>query len=143
MKATYYIVIDCGVKTGLCVWSTRFKEIKLIETLSIHKAMDEVKRWHNQAGDIFVRIEDARLRTWIPYQKTESAERGHREGAGSVKRDAKIWEDFLTDNGILFELVAPKRNKTKVDAGYFNRLTGYAGRTSEHARDAAMLVVGM
>jgi hypothetical protein len=143
MNYTYYIGIDCGVHTGICVWSTSLKMIRKIETLSIHKAMEEVKRWHDQAGNIFVRIEDARLRTWIPYQKNEKAERGRREGAGSVKRDCRIWEDFLTDLGVPFEMVAPQRNKTKVDVNYFKKLTGYTGKTSEHARDAAGLVIGM
>jgi hypothetical protein len=144
MRYTYYIGIDCGVHTGLCIWSTRQKSISHIHTLKIHEAMETVRKWHQTwGGQLFVRIEDARLRTWIPYQKNEKAERGRREGAGSVKRDAKIWEDFLTDLGVPFEMVAPKRNKTKVDAEYFKKLTGYTGKTSEHARDAAGLVIGM
>lgn len=137
------IGIDCGVKTGLCVWSTKRKQIEQLLTMPIHQAMDVVKTWKEFPGDIFVRVEDARLRKWIPRQKNEKAERGRREGAGSVKRDAKIWEDFLTDMGIPFEMVAPKNNKTKVDAEYFKKLTGWTKQTSEHARDSAMLVVGL
>lgn len=140
---TFIIGIDCGVNTGLCVWSTKTKQIEQIKTMQIHAAMWFVKMWNEFPGDIFVRVEDARLRTWIPRQKNEKAERGRREGAGNVKRDAKIWEDFLTDLGIPFELVAPKNNKTKVDTEYFKKLTGYTGKTSEHARDAGMLVIGL
>lgn len=142
MKPTYYIGIDCGVNTGLCVWSTNRKRIEQIVTVPIHEAMDLIKTWHEFPGDIFVRVEDARLRKWIPRQKNENAERGRREGAGSVKRDAKIWEDFLTALNIPFKMVAPKNNNTKVAAEYFKKLTGYNGKTSEHARDAAMLVIG-
>lgn len=140
---TYYIGIDCGVKTGLCVWEKSEKHIKQLETMPIHKAMNEVAYWNRFAlGRVFVRVEDARQRKWVPWQKTEKAEMGKREGAGSVKRDAKIWEDFLTDMGIPFEMVAPKNNKTKVTADYFKRLTGWDGKTNEHSRDAGMLVVG-
>jgi hypothetical protein len=139
----YYIGIDTGTKTGLCVWEKPEKLIKQLDSMPIHKAMDEVKYWNKFAlGKIFVRLEDARLRTWIPRQKNEKAERGRREGAGSVKRDAAIWEAFLTDLRIPFELVPPKNNKTKVTAVYFKNLTGYREQTNEHERDAAMLVVG-
>ena len=55
--------------------------------------------------------------------------------------DAKIWEDFLTDKGILFELVAPKDNTTKLDAKSFAYRTGWTKQTNEHGRDAAGLVV--
>lgn len=140
---SFIIGIDPGVKTGLCVWSTKAKRIEQLLTLSIHQAMDVVKTWKEFPGDIFVRVEDARLRTWIPRQKNEKAERDRREGAGSVKRDSKIWEDFLTDMSIPFEMVAPKNNKTKVDEAYFKKLTGWTKQTSEHARDSAFLVIGL
>lgn len=105
--------------------------------------MEMIKAWNlDHPGEVFVRVEDARQRTWVPWQKNEKAERGKREGAGSVKRDAKIWEDFLTDLGVPFEMVPPKNNKTKVSAEYLKQLTGYTGTTSKHARDAAMLVIG-
>src|ERR1044071_7709422 len=134
---TYYIGIDAGTKTGLCVWDKADKYIKQINAMAIHRAMNEVAYWNRFApGKIFVRLEDARLRKWIPKQKTETAERGRREGAGYVKAHCAIWEAFLTDLGIPFELVAPKNNKTKVKADYFKKLTGYQGRTNDHERDA-------
>lgn len=139
----YYIGIDCGVNTGICVWSREDKLIRHIATVRIHEAMEGIKFWHkSNPGQVFVRVEDARKRTWIPWQKDEKAERGKREGAGSVKRDAIIWEDFLEWLKVPFEMVAPKNNKTKVSADYFKKLTKYTGSTSEHARDAAMLVFG-
>lgn len=142
-KYKYYIGIDCGVNTGICVYSSEAKLIRHIATVRIHEAMEGIKFWcQTNPGDVFVRVEDARKRTWIPWQKDEKAERGKREGAGSVKRDAIIWEDYLEFLKVPFEMVAPKNNKTKVDANYFKKLTSYVGSTSEHARDAAMLVYG-
>lgn len=64
------------------------------------------------------------------------------QGAGSIKRDCKIWEDFLRDKGIPFKLIAPKNNTTKLSAPAFKSITGYTGRTCEHSRDAAMMVYG-
>jgi hypothetical protein len=141
---TLLIGIDPGVNTGVCVYSTKYKSIHSILSLPIHRALESVQWISNKypKGVIKVRFEDARLRKWIPRQKTESAEKGRREGAGSVKRDCKIWEDFLTYLDVDFEMVPPKNNKTKVSAEYFKKLTGYEGKTNEHSRDAAMLVIG-
>lgn len=106
--------------------------------------LQTTKWWYKiKTGQVFVRMEDARLRKWIPRQKTETAERGRREGAGYVKAHCAIWEDFCKIWGIPYELVEPKRNKTKVKADHFKKLTGWAGQTNEHERDAAFLVVGV
>lgn len=139
----FYIGIDCGVQTGLACWWKAEKTFSCITTIKIHQAMNLIRQWHNTRGGMLIRIEDARLRKWIPRQKNEKAEKGKREGAGSVKRDAKIWEDFLEDLGIDYELVPPKNNMTKVKSDYFMKITGVVERVSEHARDAAMLVYGL
>ena len=49
---------------------------------------------------------------------TREEERKRLQGVGSVKRDATIWEDYLTELGVEFEMVAPKRNITKNAFGY-------------------------
>ena len=69
-------------------------------------------------------------------------ERKKLQGVGSVKRDASIWEAYLTDLGVWFEMVAPKRNLTKITHETFVNMTKWKGRTNEHKRDAAMLVFG-
>ncbi|MBC7947197.1 MAG: hypothetical protein H7Y42_04905 [Chitinophagaceae bacterium] len=142
-----FIGIDCGVETGFCVWDKEERIVRFIGTMQIHKAMKFLKDWiewtHERGGRVKVRVEDARLRTWIPREKNEKAERGRREGAGSIKRDANIWEDYLTDLKVDFEMVAPKNNRTKTTAAYFKALSKYEGPTNEHARDAGMLVIGM
>lgn len=63
-------------------------------------------------------------------------------GAGSIKRDAKIWQDFLEDGKYNFEMVAPKNNTTKLRADVFSKMTNWKDKTNEHSRDAAMLVFG-
>ena len=65
---------------------------------------------------------------------------GIREGIGSVKRDAQIWEDWCKENKINYKMIHPKNNCTKYKSDIFQKITGWAGRTNEHARDAAMLV---
>ncbi|MFA5229250.1 MAG: hypothetical protein WC446_05825 [Candidatus Paceibacterota bacterium] len=130
---TVLIGIDPGTKTGVAVWSPKGRFLE-ITTTTIDKAMQIVEHYAKQ-DKVFVRFEDARLRKWFggnSYAK--------RQGAGSVKRDCSIWEGFLKRLNVEFEAVAPKDCITKMKADYFKAITGYCGRTSEHARDAAILV---
>lgn len=139
----YYIGIDSGVNTGFASWHKPQKKLLQVETVLIHQAMQTIRTMHAEnPGEIFVRVEDARLRKVIPRQKNEKAERGRAAGAGSVKRDASIWEGFLIDIGVDYEMVAPKDNRTKMDAKLFKKITGWQERTNEHSRDAAWLVYG-
>ncbi len=134
--------IDCGVKTGFAVAVNGV--LTRVETLTITQAMEKVKVLHTQDTGLVVRIEDARLRTWFGSADARQAKSGAgvREGVGSVKRDCSIWEQFCIEQGIKYELVHPAANMTKTKSDYFNRITGWIGRTSEHSRDAGMLVHG-
>lgn len=134
--ATIVIGIDVGTKTGYAVWNKDTKDFEELQTLKIHQALDSVLEYHKLYGDkLYVRFEDARLRKWFGTSGREKL-----QGAGSIKRDSVIWEDFLKDNQINHEAVAPKNNSTKLSNEQFEKITKYKGRTSEHARDAAMLV---
>lgn len=135
-----YIGIDAGVKTGFAVWDKKLKKFIQIETMPIHRAMGSIINYKKE--DIHVRVEDARKRTWFGNKMNWEQERSKLQGVGSVKRDCTIWEDFLKDLDVSFEMVAPKRNVTKLTHEQFVRLTGYDKRTNEHNRDAAMLVFG-
>ena len=143
MKYDYYIGIDTGTHTGLAVWNAKERKLDQIKTVKIHIAMSIIQSYiqssklglENQS--VFIRVEDARMRKW--FGKNSNAKL---QGAGSVKRDCTIWEDFLTDLGANFEMVSPANNKTKLNAEQFKRITKYAGQTNEHNRDAAMLVYG-
>lgn len=138
-----YIGIDTGVHTGIAVWNSERKEFAVVDTKKIHEAMNFVYSYVDSDIPFQVRFEDARQRKWIPMSKNMTAELGRAQGAGYVKAHCQIWEDFLTDYQIPFEAIAPRRNVTKLSAEQFGRITGYKGRTSEHARDAAMLVYGL
>lgn len=136
-----YIGIDCGHDTGLAVWDTGRRVFRAVGTLPIHRALDAVKGWAaDNPGQVRVVFEDARQRKWLPRETSASEYRGKLIGAGSVKRDAVIWQEFLEDKDIPFEAVPPRRGLTKWTPEAFEKVTGWKGRTSNHARDAAMLV---
>ena len=137
MKIT--IGIDSGTETGFAVWDSEQKCLLQVNTMKIHQAMQKVLQCYMlYPGNVRVRVEDARKRKWFGNSGREQL-----QGAGSIKRDAVIWEDFLTDHGIPFEMVAPKNNQTKMTADYFKRVTCWKLRTNEHGRDAAMLCFAM
>lgn len=134
------IGIDPGKNTGIAVWDTVTQTFLEIATVKIHAALLIVIAQTASVDKIKVYFEDARQRQYLPRERNTSEYRGKLMGAGSVKRDSVIWQDALTDWGIPFEMVPPRAGATKWDADTFARLTGYKGRTSNHARDAALLV---
>lgn len=133
------IGIDTGVHTGFAVWHSDTKYLAEVSTLTITQAMERVKMIADIRGKDNIRlfIEDARQRKWFG-----NAGREKLQGAGSVKRDSRIWEDWCREQGLQYRMVAPKNNRTKLTASQFKLLTKWMGATSEHARDAALLVFG-
>ena len=96
----YFIGIDVGTNTGVAVWDKYEKRFVEVVTTTILKAMDIVKKYEIR-DSIQVRLEDARKRTWFGDSGPERL-----QGAGSVKRDCVIWEEFLNDRKIPYMLVA-------------------------------------
>lgn len=132
------IGIDTGVNTGFAVAfdSGNGGELKKVECLSITKAMANINELVKEHGkeSIKLYIEDARLRTWVTGGREKA------QGVGSVKRDAKIWEDWCNEQELNYIMIHPKANATKTNSDLFKKITGWTSRTNEHARDAAMLV---
>lgn len=136
-KPVFVIGIDTGVETGFAKWLPAEKRLEIVRTVPIHVAMMLVEPLMDSDMPALVRVEDARQ---AKYGRQMDAYK--LRGAGSVMRDAKIWEDFLTDLKIPFEMVRPRKQFTKLSADTFQRITGYMETTNEHGRDAAMLVYG-
>lgn len=138
-KYTIYIGVDVGVSTGLAVWSKESGKgcFTSIETLAIHQAFERVKHYYTLYRDfgVVVVVEDARKRKFFRGEDMAAKQ----QGAGSVKRDSSIWEAFLEDLGVDYDLVMP-RNTKMMDERTFKLVTKWPHRTSNHARDAAMLV---
>ena len=136
MKHSLYIGIDAGNHTGIAVWDRTDRRLVSVDMMTITKAMDVV-RGLAESADIVVYLEDARKRNWFGCAGREKL-----QGAGSVKRDCSIWETFCEEVGIECRKIAPKNNYTKLTAQQFKTITNWAGRTSDHSRDAACLVFG-
>ncbi len=132
MEKKLKIGIDPGTRTGVAAVDDG--KLVMCKTMSIIQAMELVRESHR--GDILY-IEDARKRKWFGNSGREKL-----QGAGSIKRDCAIWQDFCEYYKIEYELISPLQKGAKIDAKMLERLTGYTGLTSKHARDAASLVIG-
>lgn len=132
-----HIGIDTGTHTGVAVWDSTAGKLICVETMTITKAMELMQRYRSQTDECIVYIEDARLRKWFGKSGREKL-----QGAGAVKRDATIWETFCKEQRVQYKLIAPRENATKLTAIQFEAITKWNARTSEHARDAAMMVYG-
>lgn len=141
-QLAYIIGIDPGTKTGLAIYDKGSKGLTAVCTLKVHEAFDVVKKVYETSRQhdvkMFVRVEDARKRK--RYGPNSNAKQ---QGAGAIKIQCKQWEEFLLSEGISFDLVAPAQIKTKVDAKKFKMITGWSARTSNHGRDAAMMIYGL
>lgn len=139
-----YVGIDTGTHTGYAEWNAKEKRFLSVDSVKIHQAMERIRSLTKlNPGSLMVRVEDPRQRTWFGTERmTREEERKRLQGVGSVKRDATIWEDFLTDLGVQFEMVPPRQNVTKLSQETFRSYTGWNKKTNEHGRDAAMLVFG-
>jgi hypothetical protein len=139
MRATLIVGLDPGVRTGFAVWSRVEQRLTTVETLGITQAMTLIRTMADVGSLHSVRFEDARMRSWFGAKGREAL-----QGAGSIKRDCSIWQEFLSGLvGVPFLPVSPQAKGRKLDSAAFKRLTGWQGRTSEHARDAALLVIGL
>lgn len=137
-----YIGIDPGVKTGVAIWDSDQKKFIDVYTVGIIAAMRHVLRnTAIQTKPIEVRYEDARLRRYFG-----SSGREKLQGAGSIKRDCSIWEEFLEElyqNKLLtYRKISPLSKGRKVNATTFAKMARWSAPTNEHGRDAAMLVIG-
>lgn len=142
--ARFYIGIDPGTNTGLAIWDSSRRQFERVGTSGIVTAMVEIVEFVRYRGldpqDVEIVFEDARKRKWIPREKSLSQFKGRAMGAGSVKRDCSIWEEFCQQYGFRRSAPPPRAGMTKWTADYFKAVTGWKSRTSNHARDAALLV---
>lgn len=129
--------IDTGTDTGI---GLRIGNEVSVFSLKIHKALKFIESLITE-DRVHIRVEDARKRKWFGNNS-----KAKKQGAGSIKRDAVIWEDFLNDlkeqsNGLLtFEMIHPIKGGTKLSASQFKALTGITTRTNQHGRDAYMII---
>lgn len=142
VRNKHVIGIDPGTYTGFAEWSQVEKRLVSVRSFKIHDALVMLKQLSLIHGDkLLVRIEDPT--TWKPHKGSSKSERELKsklQGAGSIKRDFSIWIDAMDSWKVAYEKVSLHSAPKKLKPEYFKAVTKYEGPTSEHGRDAAMLV---
>lgn len=138
-KAVFAIGIDPGINTGMAIYNRQTKKIeKIFPALSMSDAQEHLLSLAQEyPGNILVIVEDARKK--IVPRKFRKPERAY--GAGHVRAMCLMWDDFLSRNGFSYMMVTPRG--IKLSKWDLEKYTGYVGLTSQHGRDAAMLVFNL
>jgi len=144
-----YIGIDAGVSTGLCLYNPLNKQIINIETTTFWGVIEliETLLLCRNRNMIKVFVEDPSQNKPVFGRKVfgQNAKKIQKiaQNVGQNKREATLIMEYCERNKIPFQGIKPTKNThTKLDKDKFQRITGYDKRTSEHGRDACMLVYG-
>jgi hypothetical protein len=138
------IGIDPGVQNGYAVM--RDGVFTCLDTRSFWELIDALTPLEFMAESKVVYIENPNVNRPVFVKKGANAKGYLRiaQNVGSNKRDAQLIIEFCQSKKIPCVTVAPLRGAYhKPDAKTFYNLTGCKGKTSQHARDAAMLIYGI
>jgi len=140
-----YVGIDPGLQTGFAV-SLKGK-IEEVKTVDFWGVMDEIRALigRNPGLDLRIVIERPDLNKPLFFRAgtNERTKIKIAQDVGANKRDARLLIQWAEREGLDMIQVRPSGSTfTKLNAEQFRKISGYAGRTSEHGRDAAMLILG-
>jgi len=145
-----HIGIDPGTKTGVAVWRPDLQQFAHIETMQIFEALQLLKIYAESPRVTKIKVYAEDPNTWVGFNTTHRSQSAARaQGAGSIKRDFAIWKETCRsinamDHTAEVEFIPTQLQGTlkKLSKETFRQITGWGMQTSEHARDAAMLVFG-
>lgn len=154
------IGIDPGLNTGVAVWDRINKRFIEIRTTDFFGAISDIKRHISNWGllNVNVYIEapqlisttfDKRIKGKSQPQKLKIS-----QNVGMNKKESMLLDKFCQNKNIAHFMIKPT-SKTSgksllknapvgmTQKAYFNKITGWDCQSSEHSRDAAMLVYGL
>ena len=138
-----FIGIDPGVSTGYALWEDDKLYVDTGTFWSVVGTLEQFGRDARPEGtEIVVVIEDPNLnRPVFPRGVNPAMMLKVAQNVGANKRDAQLLIEWAESWELEVRRVRPVSKKW--DAETFQKITGYNGRTSQHARDAAKLVYGL
>ena len=128
------IGMDPGIHTGVALYNDG--ELRELMTIEPH-AVERMLRAYAPHRVIF---EDSRLQshTWTR-GKSAAASAKMARNVGQIDAWCSLITAVCADLGIPAHGISPAGKGAKKDAATFARLTGWAGRSNEHERDAGMV----
>lgn len=140
LRPSVVIGIDPGTNTGITIYDCDNKEYITCETMLITNAVILIEKIISERTPVLITVEDAR---------EISGDASKKLGAGSIRRDCAIWEDYLNEkssiasNGVFYRFVKPTKNPyLKIPPVQWLAFSKYKGKRlpSEHARDSATYI---
>jgi len=141
-----YIGLDPGVNTGMAIWDPHKKIITYAKTLSFWDVIQKLMILKDEEPELHVVIENPAGNKPVFRTKFAGQTGNDRvmdkitQNIGSNKRDGQLLAEFCANANIPLTLVTPSKKKYTKET--FEKLTRYTTLTSQHSRDAAMLVWG-
>lgn len=126
--------IDPGKKTGIALF--RKGKIDYLDTVTPQQILDIIEGAY---PDLVV-MEDSRLQTY--FARNGQNQRGNAKIArnvGEIDAQCRQIEALCKENSIRLIMLSPKQKGSKLDKEQFRELTGWAGRSNQHERDAGVL----
>lgn len=139
------IGIDPGSHTGVAVIESGSESFTYLWTLSFWFAIKAIETYAHMKEPMTVVMEDPNGNRPV-FNRGIDGRRASKiaQNVGMNKRDAQLIEAYCLLNDIPILKVRPSaKSMTKLSAEQFEKVTGYKGRTSEHSRDAGMLIWSM
>ena len=134
------------VKSGLAV--VRDNEILHLESLSFVDLVNAVSQVPYGKDGLVIKIENPEAIKPLFGAKTKN-KRAIREkicqDVGKCKATARLICEVLESKGYIVQkikpLTGPTKKQAKASADYFNKITGWTGRSNEDKRDAALIAL--
>jgi len=135
-----HVGIDPGVHVGFAL--AYAGKIIQLQTLTFWEAVAELEALA-EGAQLHVYIEDPnanRPTFWKKGATTAAAIQKVSQNVGANKRDAQLLIEKALLLGVKLTTVPPR--SSKLASPGFQQLSGYTLKSSQHARDAAMLILG-
>jgi hypothetical protein len=143
MVAKRFIIgIDGGTKTGVAVWDVSGRLFQHVKTIDFWEAYHWICEVFKPAETV-IYIEDPSKNppVWKRPGMKDHEYYKKCQHVGAVKRESLLMMKGLERQEFEVKAIRPQKGSfTKMKSAAFKHVTKYKGRTSEHSRDAAMLV---
>jgi hypothetical protein len=144
MSKDFILGIDAGKQTGLAVWRRSARSLVALETLDFWTAYDFIREnYPPDSAEVVIEVPNAKRHLYARLDG-EGAGRGRERMAanvGSNRREAELLAERLEYHFYKVTRVPPVAAK-KWTHQEFVKFTKWPGRSNEHQRDAARLVIG-
>ena len=127
------IGLDPGVSTGVAIY--RAGQLAHLQTIEPH----EIDAYITEVQPARVVFEDSRLQSkvWTPVKGAAALKVAR--NIGEIDAWCKLITALCERQGIASHGISPKSKGAKLTAEQFAVVTGWAGRSNQHERDAALV----